>query len=116
MNDPDLVDRKWLLNAMKQHGNNVQGESGEWHMMYSPGVRLCMRDAEEAPAAAPVHSMINVKEQPPREDCVVFDTETKELHFVYAEDLDFVDWHYTHWIPLPQRELQMDHYKKEDAR
>ena len=57
MDKLDLIDRGALLEAMRQHGNRVQGLSGKWETAYSPGVHLCVLDAEDAPAvdAEPVH-------------------------------------------------------------
>ena len=48
----DLISRSDLIARMRQHGNRVPVDSGcrEWETVYSPGVLLCIHDAEEAPA------------------------------------------------------------------
>lgn len=53
MQNNDLISRSALIARMRQHGNRVPVDSGfrEWETVYSPGVQLCIHDAEEAPAA-----------------------------------------------------------------
>lgn len=48
----ELIFRSALIDQMRQHGNRVPVDSGfrEWETVYSPGVQLCIHDAEEAPA------------------------------------------------------------------
>ncbi len=54
----DLISRSALISALQVHGNRVQGLSGKWETVYSPGVRLCLMDAQDAPAvdAEPVRN------------------------------------------------------------
>lgn len=47
---------------------------------------------------------VSIKDEVPKADCWVYDANTKNVRFAYAEEIDAAFWNVTHWMPITKPE------------